>query len=126
MSKHVEITSLADYAGPVLVDFWAEWCHPCKMQNPVLEDLVTEQGNIKVAKIDVDKVPELSSQNQVFAIPTMMFMSAKDEAGARNTVRQSGFLPMHELLKWMGSGGFVPAAKGAQSPSDTTNLPLAA
>lgn len=132
MNNHVAVTSAADFqrevidfAGPVLVDFWAPWCKPCLIQNPVLEQLSNEQSELKIVKVDVDQVPDLASREQIFAIPTMMFMSAKDDAGARNSIRQSGFLPMHELLKWMGGGGFVPAAKAAAS-STGTDLPLAA
>lgn len=128
MSNHVKVGSVADfqnevmnYNGAVLVDFWAEWCKPCLLQNPVLEELSAEQPGVKIVKVDVDMVPDLAAQNQIFAIPTMMFMSAKNEAGERQSVRQSGFLPLQELIQWMQSGGFVP---GAAAPA--VDMPLAA
>ena len=57
---------------PVLVDFFAEWCGPCKMLGPVLEEVATEQDAVKICKIDVDKQMSLALKYNVASIPTML------------------------------------------------------
>ena len=58
---------------PVLVDFWAEWCMPCKMLAPVIEELSSEaNGTYKVAKVNVDEAPSLAAQYEVMSIPTVL------------------------------------------------------
>lgn len=58
--------------GVVLVDFYATWCGPCKMTSPIIEELAGEMKNVKFVKVDVDQNQELSSQYQVFSIPTFL------------------------------------------------------
>lgn len=57
---------------PVLVDFFAEWCGPCKMLGPVLEEVATEQDAVKICKIDVDKQMSLALKYNVASVPTML------------------------------------------------------
>lgn len=80
---------------PVLVDFFAEWCGPCKTMAPILKDVKTQlQDNATIIKIDVDKNPEVASIYQIRSVPTLiMFKKGK------LVWKQSGVVPTQELVK---------------------------
>ncbi len=80
---------------PVLTDFWAEWCRPCLMIAPVLEEIAKEYADrLKVAKLDVDKSPELATRYGVRSIPTMIVF--KDGGAVERLV---GYMPKQKLVE---------------------------
>jgi len=79
---------------PVLIDFYADWCGPCKMLAPILKDVKKELGdNIKIIKIDVDKNQPLAGVYQVRGVPTMLLFK-----NGKQVWRQSGVLQKHEII----------------------------
>jgi len=86
-------------SGPVLVDFWAEWCGPCRMIAPLLEELATEmEGKITVAKVNIDENPQIPMKYGVRGIPTVILFK-----GGQVAATKIGALPKSKLYEWVES-----------------------
>ena len=84
-------------AEPVVVDFWAEWCGPCRMIGPSLEEISKElSGKVKIVKLNVDENPAVSAKFGVRSIPTLM--AFKD---GKHVATKTGAGPKSELLRWI-------------------------
>lgn len=92
---NTKFTDLIQSETPTLVDFYAEWCGPCKMMAPILRDLKSQLGeSVKVIKIDVDKNPAVASKYQIQGVPTLMLFQ-----NGEIKWRDSGVRPAYEIQR---------------------------
>lgn len=92
---------------PVVVDFWATWCGPCRMISPELEKLATERaGKVKLVKVDIDQSPALASRFTIKAVPTLMVLDK-----GKVLAHKAGAAPLHELRRWFDQATSQPQAE---------------
>ncbi len=93
MEKKLNFKELIEGDKPVLVDFFAEWCGPCKMMAPVLKDLAANNGEkLSVIKVDVDKNPQVAEHFRIQGVPTLILFRKGEQLW-----RQSGAVPLSHL-----------------------------
>lgn len=89
--NHADFDAAVDAAPLAMVDFWADWCGPCKMVAPVVEKIATDyDGKALVAKVNIDEEPELAQRFEVMSIPTLVFMKDGQEFDRRVGVMSEG------------------------------------
>lgn len=94
-TKPKTFSELISGEQPVLVDFFANWCGPCRMMQPILEDTARQLGEkIKIVKVDVDKNPLAASKFQIKGVPTLILFQ-----NGHVLWKQSGVVPAHQLVK---------------------------
>ena len=90
--------NLNSFDKPLLIDFYASWCGPCKMVSPIIEEIADERDDVAVAKVNVDEDPELAGLFEVYSIPTLVVLKNGNESA-----RSIGFRPKAQILSLLES-----------------------
>ncbi len=90
-------TEVLNSTLPVLIDFYAEWCGPCRMLGPVIDEIAEEATDFKVGKVNIDEQPELATKYQVMSVPTLVVIKSGEVAN-----RVTGVTPKQKILDMIG------------------------
>lgn len=90
-------SEVLDYSGTVLIDFWADWCGPCRMLAPIVDEVAAENPAIKVGKVNVDAEQELAAQFGIMSIPTLLVFKNGQKSG-----ESVGLIPKEQVEKLIG------------------------
>ena len=90
-------SEVLDYSGTVLIDFWADWCGPCRMLSPVIDEVAAENPAIKVGKVNVDAEQELAAQFGIMSIPTLLVFK-----NGQKSSESVGLIPKEQVEKLIG------------------------
>ena len=96
INKHNFQNQVMNSDKPILLDFWAPWCAPCRMVAPTVEEIASERVDIKVGKINVDEQPELANKFGIMSIPTLVVMK-----NGKIVQRVSGVRPKNTILEML-------------------------
>ena len=94
VDKNNFVEEIVNSDKPVLVDFWAEWCGPCRMLSPIIDEIASERPDYKVCKVNVSDNPELAAQFQVMSIPALIILNE-----GKIVNRSVGAKPKADILK---------------------------
>lgn len=90
-------TEVLNSTLPVLIDFYADWCGPCRMLGPVIDEIAEEAADFKVGKVNIDEQPELATKYQVMSVPTLVVIKNGEVAN-----RVTGVTPKQKILDMLG------------------------
>ncbi len=96
VTKDTFQSEVVESTKPVLIDFWASWCAPCRMLSPILDEIAEETDEFKICKINVDEEGDLAMQFKVMSIPTLVVMKNGEEVN-----RSLGVIPKDDVLDLM-------------------------